>query len=317
MQLLVCCSTILGQGRCIYGVAIRSFVDAIERRTSSDDALVWATSLEPDSAGNGVRNVGLRRCQIDRPLRVLDKLVTLRSHPAGFVARWNFLVESRHQLDVAISSNEGTEGALNYTVERARDKAVGLSEHDHLVAALVGVRLYPDTVFLIRTSRPGVLHPELVGPGNAFIPGTKSERTLTAVATDNIRQGVGLCLKDWRVRTVFVLELCVNGDAVQWNVSVIDSRSRVALRAGRIHVTRYQALTNTVCISQVGSLGDAATGDHVGINHTILIDRWRGRILIRNCWSFLLSKRDRLREWRYQRKRQCGCSNRGATTRFI
>ena len=47
------------------------------------------------------------------------------------------------------------------------------------------------------------------------------------------------------------------------------------------------------------------------------VSLWCIRILILYSGRLFLSERNWLHQWRYQRKRQCGCSNRGATARFI
>ena len=271
MQLFVRCGTILGQGRCVYGVAVSGFVDTVERWASRHDSLIRATGLQPNSSRNSVWHVCLRRSQIDRALWVFNELVTLGCHPAGFVVRRNLLVERGRQLDVAIRSGERTKGTFNETIEGTRDEAVCLTEHYDLVSTVVGVRLNPDAVLLIRTSSPCVLNAQLVGPSNALILGSESERAFTAVTTDHIWQGVGLSGENRRVGAILVLELRVDRDTIERNVAVVNGRSRITLRPRHIHVARDKPLTDALRISKVCCLSNTPACDGVSINSFALI----------------------------------------------
>ena len=270
VKLLVRCGAILGKGGRVHGVAVSGRVATVLVRPRGNDALVRAAGLEPHAARNGVRNVGLGRGPGNWALRVLNELVALGGHPAVFVARRNFLVESRHQLDVAVSYTEGAERTLNEAIEGTWHEAIGLAEHDNLVAALVGERLNPDAVLLVSAGRPGVLLAELIGPGDALITRTEREGTLTAVTTDDVRKGVGLRAEDRRVRAVLILELRVYSDTIHWDVAIVDRGTRVTLWAGQVHVTRDQALTNTVRVGQVSGLRDTTTRDHVSVDDLII-----------------------------------------------
>ena len=117
VQLLVRGSAVLGQGRGVDSVAISCFVNDVHRRASSNDAFIRTTGLEPYTARNSVRNLGLGRSRGNRTLRVLNQLVALSGHPAVLVIRRNFLEERRHLLNVAISRSEGAKRPLNQAVE--------------------------------------------------------------------------------------------------------------------------------------------------------------------------------------------------------
>ena len=117
VQHLVCRGTILGQGGCVNGVAVRGFVDTVVRRAGGHDALVRTAGLQPHATGNGIRDLGLSRCCIDRPLGVLDELVALGGHPAFLVAWRDFLQERGHELDVAVCCNERTQRPFDHAVE--------------------------------------------------------------------------------------------------------------------------------------------------------------------------------------------------------
>ena len=270
VQLLVRCGAVLGQRRRVDSVAVSSLINTVHRGASSHNALVRATGLEPYTTRNGVRDLGLGRSRADRAFRVLNELVALSGHPAGFVVRRNFLEERRHLLDVAVSYSEGTKRALNQAVERTRDEAVGLAEHDNLVAAIIGERLHPDTVLLVSTRGPGVLTAQLVLPGDALTPSTECERALAAVTSNDARQGVSLRAEDWRVGAVLVTELCVDGNTVQLHVAVVVRSTRVTTRGSHVHVTGNQAFTNAVRVGQVSSIGDTTAGDHVSVDDLIL-----------------------------------------------
>ena len=276
VQLLVSGSAVLGQGRCVHGVAISCLVNAVLRRAGGNDALVRTTGLEPHTTRNGVRNLGLGRSRADRAFRVLNELVALGGHPAGFVVRRNFLVERRHQLDVAVSRSKRAKRGLDQAIKGAGNEAVSLAEHDNLVAALVRKRLNPNAVLLVSTCGPGVLFAELIGPGDALIARTEREGALTAVTANDIGQGVGLRAEDWRVGAVLVTELRINGDAVHLDVAVVTGRARVAVRAGQVHVTRDEAFAHTVGIGQVRSLLDTTAGDHVGVDNLLILSGFIG-----------------------------------------
>ena len=200
------------------------------------------------------------------------------------MVRRNFLEERRHKLNVAVSCSEGTERPFNQTVERTRHEAVGLAEHDDLVATIIGERLHPDTVLLVSTRGPGVLFAELVRPGDALILSTECEGALATITTDHIRKGVGLRAEDRRVGAVLVTELRVDGDAVQLHVAIVVRSTRVTTRGSHVHVTGDQALTNAVSVGQVRSLGNTTASDHVGVNDLILIRNRRiaGFLLLRH-----------------------------------
>ena len=184
MQFLVRCCAVLGQGRRVHGVTVGGLIDTIHRRTSCHDALIWPTGLEPNTTRNSVRNLGLGRSRGDWSFRVLNQLVTLSGHPAGLVVRRNFLEERRHQLDVSVSDAEGAERSLDQAVEGARHEAVGLAEHDNLVATIVRERLDPNTVLLVRAGCPGVLLAQFVLPGDALFAGAECERALATITAD-------------------------------------------------------------------------------------------------------------------------------------
>ena len=271
VQFLVCCGAVLGQRRCVHRVTVSGFVDGVHRRASCHNALIRATSFKPNTAGKHVGFIQLRSRCVDRTLRILNELVTLGCHPAGFVVRRNLLVERGRQLDVAIRSGERTKGTFNETIEGTRDEAVCLTEHYDLVSTVVGVRLNPDAVLLIRTSSPCVLNVQLVGPGNALILGSESERAFTAVTTDHIWQGVGLSGENRRVGAILVLELRVDRDTIERNVAVVNGRSRITLRPRQIHVARDKPLTDALRISKVCCLSNTPACDGVSINSFALI----------------------------------------------
>ena len=104
--------------------------------------------------------------------------------------------ERCRKLHVAVASNEGAKRGIGWQVERTRHEAVGLAEHLNPVAALIGERLHPDAVHLVRARRVGVLASQLVGPGNARIAGTESEGALAAVAADHVWQRMRLRTED-------------------------------------------------------------------------------------------------------------------------
>ena len=238
VQLLVSSSTVLGQGRRVDSVTVSCFVNAVHRRTSSNNSLVRTTGLEPHTTRNSVRNFGLGRSQADRAFRVLNELVTLGSHPAGFVIRRNFLIESGHLLNIAVGSGEGTQRSFDQTIERTWHKTIGLAEHYYLVAALVRERLNPNAVLLIGAGYPGVLSTQLVSPGNALIASTKGEGTLATITGNHIWKSVSLRTKDRRVRAILIAELSIYGDAIQLHVAVGVSSTRVTTRTSQVHVTR-------------------------------------------------------------------------------
>ena len=160
------------------------------------------------------------------------------------MARRNLTQERSHQLHVAGSYAEGAHRAFGKTVKRTGGPTVGLTEHLNTVAAVIGERFNPDAVLLARTRRPRVLAALLVGPGHTLIARTERESTLAAVTVDQVRKGVSLRAEDWRVGAVLITELGVNGNAVQLHVTIVVGSTRVTVRAGQVHVTGDQALTN-------------------------------------------------------------------------
>ena len=182
------------------------------------------------------------------------------------MVRRNFLKESRHLLNVAISRNKGAKRALNDAVEGAGHEAIGLTEHLNTVATLVGEWFNPDAVLLVSTCGPGVLAAQLIGPRDALLTRTESEGALTTVTADNVGQGVGLRAEDRRVGAILITELRVDGDAVQLDVAVAVSGTRVTTRGSHVHVARDQTFAHAVSVGQVGGLGDTTTSDHVGVD---------------------------------------------------
>ena len=77
VQLLVCSSAVLGQGRGVDGVTVSCLVNPVLRRAGGNDALVRTTGLEPYTTRDGVRNAGLSRSRADWPLGVFNELVAL------------------------------------------------------------------------------------------------------------------------------------------------------------------------------------------------------------------------------------------------
>ena len=100
---------------------------------------------------------------------------------------------------------------------------------------------------------------------------------------------MGLRAEDRRVRAVLIPELCVDSNAVQLHVAVVVRSTRVTTRGSHVHVTGDQALTNTLGISQVSGLSDAAAGDHVSVDDRVLIRHLRSRSQLRR----ILRKRRR------------------------
>ena len=269
VQLRVRSRAVLRQRGRVHGVASSGDVRAIHCRAGGHNTAIGTTGFQPDSAGDNVIGVKLTRRVRDRTFLVLNELVTLSSQVTVLVAWWNLAQERCRQLNVAVSSGERTKWVLNKTVEGAGHEAVGLAEHLHAVAAFVGRRLNPDAVLLVGACRPRVLFTEFVGPGDALFTGTEGISTLTTVTADNVRQGVGLRAEDWRVGAILVAELRVDGHAIQRNVAVVNGRARVAVHASQEDVTRDQTLTNTLCVGQVGGMGDTTASDHVRIDDLV------------------------------------------------
>ena len=317
VQCLVRCSAVFSQRRCKHGVAISCRVLGLVLRSGSREGVVRETAgFEPDLAG---KHVGFRPLESGsrvRPLRIFNELVTLGCHPAVLVV-WRKLAQERgHQLHIAISGDKGTKRGFSNVVERTWHITVSLAEHFNSIASLVGKRLNPDAVLLVRTGRPRVLTAKLVRPGDALIAHSERESALTTVTANHVRQSVRLSLENRRVGAVPVTELGIDGDAIQLHVAIVVGSARVTIQAGQVHVAGDQALTNTVSVSQVRSLGDTATSDSVSLNNSVLVNHWSRRIGIlirlRSRRSFL-RERNWLCERRNQRKRQRGCGNGSAT----
>ena len=316
VQSCVCCSTVLGEGRCIYGVAISSWVlgNRVTLRAGCREAPVWVTtSFKPHLTGKSIRHLKLGTWRTNWTFRVLNELVALGCHPAFLVVRRNFTQERSHQLHVAVSCDEGAHRAFDNTVKRTGGPTVGLTEHLNTVAAVIGERFNPDAVLLISTRRPRVLAALMVGPGDALIARTESEGALAAVTADHVRKGVGLCAEDWRVGAVLVAELGVDGNAVQLHVAVIVRSTRVAIRAGQIHVAGDQPKTDAVSIGKVGGLGDTTAGNHISIDDLVRWIRRRSRV---GCGLRIRNRsRNRVDERSYKSDgKRGGCNRRAAAT---
>ena len=91
---------------------------------------------------------------------------------------------------------------------------------------------------------------------------------------------MSLRTEDRRVGAVLIAELGVDGDAVQLLVAIVVRSTRVTTRSSHVHVTRDQALADTLRVGQVGGLSDTTTGDHVGVDD---LARGRSRSITSGC----------------------------------
>ena len=221
--------------------------------------------------------------------------------------RRNLTHQRRHALHVATSNNKRAQRRFGWSNEGSGDEAVDLAEHLNAATTCIGVRLNPDTLLLVSPGRISVLFTQLVRPSNALTFHAECEGALTAVTSDNVRQGVGLCTVDRRVGAVSVTELCVNRYAIQWDVTVREGGARVTLEAIQVHVTGNKALTHTVRVSKVSSFGHTATSNRISIDNLIGLS-WSVSLRNRSWQRHLHLDNNRARGRQHQ---YCRCTSNG------